>query len=246
MFMYDIDFERYSRQIPYPGFGEKGQSMLKKAHVVVAGLGGLGCAAAMYLAAAGIGRITVVDCDFVEQSNLNRQVLHWDEDLGEKKTTSAATKLRKLNPAVEVIPVFERINVTTARGIIKGADAVIDGLDNFDGRFILNSACAAERIPFIHGGVHGFLGEVTTIIPGETPCLECIFHNEVKKVGHFPVFGVNPALIAILQVTETIKLLAGFGDLLSGKMLYVDSNRMRFTLVDIAKRLDCKVCGQIG
>jgi len=116
-------------------------------------------------------------------------------------------------------------------------------MDNFATRFILNSACVAERIPFIHAGVHGLLGEITTIIPGKTPCLACIFPGVPQRQGGVPVFGVTPALIAILQVMETIKLIAGFGNLLAGKMLYVDAEKMEFNLIDLTKRPDCKVCG---
>lgn len=238
------DLIRYERQILYSGFGEEGQRRLKEANVVVAGLGGLGCSASLYLACAGVGHITIVDCDFVELSNLNRQVLHWEEDIGRKKSFSAAHKLIKLNASIEVTPVFERITEDNARDIIKGAHAVLDGMDNFETRFILNSACVAEGIPFIHAGVHGLLGEVTTIIPGETPCLACMFPGLPERRGEIPVFGVTPALIAILQVTETIKLLARFGNLLTGKMLYVNGERMEFTFVEFTRRSECKVCGE--
>lgn len=234
---------RYGRQILYPDFGEEGQRKLKESHVVVAGLGGLGCAASVYLACAGVGHLTIVDCDCVELSNLNRQVLHWEEDVGEKKPFSAARKLAKLNPSIEVRPLFQRITHDSVGAIIMGADVVVDAMDNFETRFILNSACVAERIPFIHAGVYGLLGEITTIIPGKTPCLACIFPDIRKKQDSIPVFGVTPALMAILQVTETIKLLAGFGNLLAGKMLYVDAGKMEFNLADLTKRPDCKVCG---
>lgn len=239
----ESDLIRYERQILYPRFGEEGQGRLKQSHVVVAGLGGLGSAASMYLACAGVGHITIVDSDFVELSNLNRQILHWEEDAGEKKPLSAAQKLTKLNSSIEVTPVCERVTADNVRDIIKGAQVVIDGMDNFETRFILNSACVAEGIPFIHAGVHGLLGEVTTIVPGETPCLACIFPSVPGRKRRIPVFGVTPALIAMLQVTEAIKLLAGFGNLLAGKMLYIDIERMEFNLANLTKRPNCKVCG---
>jgi molybdopterin/thiamine biosynthesis adenylyltransferase len=185
------DLTRYKRQILYTGFGEKGQKRLKQSHVVVAGLGGLGCSAALHLACAGIGHIT--------EHN--------------------------------------------AREIIKGADLVIDGTDNFKTRFILNKACVAEGIPFIHGGVQGLFGEVTTIIPGKTPCLACIFPEVPQRRSTIPVFGVTPALIAILQVIEAIKLLAGFGSLLTGKMLYFNGETMDFTFCNLVKNPNCQVCG---
>ena len=239
----ESDLVRYGRQILYPSFGEEGQRKLKQSHVVVAGLGGLGTAASVYLACAGIGHITMVDCDFVELSNLNRQILHWEQDIGEKKPLSAAQKLTGLNPSIEVTPIFERITEDNVRDIIKGAHTVIDGMDNFETRFILNSACVGEGIPFIHAGINGLLGEITTIIPGKTPCFACIFPQSPGEGGAFPVFGVTPALVAILQVTETIKLLAGFGDLLAGKMLYFNGETMEFTIVDLIRRPDCSVCG---
>jgi molybdopterin/thiamine biosynthesis adenylyltransferase len=237
------DLARYERQILYTDFGEEGQKKLKRSHVVVAGLGGLGCSASLYLTCAGIGHITLIDCDRVELSNLNRQILHYEEDIGEGKPFSAAQKLAKLNSSIEVIPVFNEITESNAREIIKGANLVIDGMDNIKTRFILNKACVAEGIPLVHGGVNGLFGEVTTIIPGRTPCLACIFPEVPQKKGVFPVFGVTPALIAILQVTEAIKLLAGFGSLLTGKMLYFNGDTMDFTYTNLVKNQNCKVCG---
>jgi molybdopterin/thiamine biosynthesis adenylyltransferase len=237
------DLTRYERQILYTGFGEKGQKRLKQSHVVVAGLGGLGCAASLYLACTGVGHITLIDCDRVELSNLNRQVLHYEEDIGEEKPLSAAQKLAKLNSSIEVTPVFKKITERNARELIKGADLVIDGMDNFQTRFIINKACVAAGIPFIHGAIHGLFGEVTTILPGKTPCLACLFPEVPQRRSTIPVFGVTPALIAILQVTEAIKLLAGFGSLLTGKMLYFNGDTMNFTFCNLVKNQNCKVCG---
>jgi len=237
------DLARYGRQILYASFGEKGQEKLKQSHVVVAGLGGLGCAASLYLTCSGVGHVTLLDCDCVELSNLNRQVLHYEEDIGERKPFSVAQKLAKLNSSIEVTPVFKKITEHNAREVVKGANLVIDGMDNFKTRFILNEACVAEGIPFIHGGVHGLFGEITTILPGKTPCLSCIFPEVPHRKGPFPVFGVTPALIAILQVTEAIKLLAGFGSLLTGKMLFFNGETMDFTFCNLVRNPDCKVCG---
>lgn len=237
------DLVRYERQILYPDLGEKGQEKLKRSHVVVTGLGGLGCAASLYLTCAGIGHVTLIDCDRVELSNLNRQVLHYDEDIGERKPFSAAEKLVKLNSSIEVTPVFRKITTRNARELIKGANLVIDGLDNLKTRLIVNKACVAEGIAFIHGGVYGLFGEVTTILPGRTPCLACIFPEFPHGKLELPVFGVTPSLIAILQVTEAIKLLAGFGSLLTGKMLYFNGDTMDFTLCDLTKNQNCRICG---
>jgi len=239
----ESDLIRYGRQISYPGFGEGGQRKLKRSHVVVAGLGGLGTVSSVYLACSGIGHITIVDSDFVELSNLNRQILHWEGDIGERKTLSAARKLATLNPSVEVTPIFERITRSNVEGIIGGAHAVIDGMDNFETRFILNSACVGAGIPFIHAGINGLLGEITTIIPGKTPCFACIFPQAPAEGGAIPVFGVAPALMAALQVTEALKLLAGFGDLLASKMLYFNGETMESTVVDLVRNPECSVCG---
>ncbi|MFP3975722.1 MAG: HesA/MoeB/ThiF family protein [Dehalococcoidia bacterium] len=238
------DLTRYSRQIMVPDFGEEGQRKLKRAHAVVAGVGGLGSPASIYLACAGVGHVTLIDCDFVELSNLNRQILHYEDDIGEKKTVSAARKLTRLNPQVEVTPLFERITEDNAKELIKGVDVVVDGLDSFESRLTLNSACVNMRIPFIHGGIWGLLGQVTTIIPGKTPCLSCITPELPEKKMTFPAFGVTPAVIGSLEATEAIKLLSDFGDLLAGKALYFNGENMSVSLVEITRRTDCEICGK--
>ncbi|MFP3879945.1 MAG: HesA/MoeB/ThiF family protein [Dehalococcoidia bacterium] len=237
------DLARYERQILYPDFGRRGQEKLKRSHVVVAGLGGLGCSASLHLASTGVGHITLVDNDRVELSNLNRQVLHYEEDIGEKKPFSAARKLAELNSSIEFTPAFEKITECNAEEIIKGADLVIDGMDNLETRFVLNKACVARRIPLIHGAIHGLLGQITTIIPGKTPCLACILPEVAPRKALFPVFSVTPGVIAVLQVTEAIKLLAEFGSLLTGKMLYFNGETMDFTCRNLVRNPNCRVCG---
>ena len=237
------ELERYSRQILINGFGEEGQKRLKESRIVVAGVGGLGCTASTYLACAGVGHVTIVDHETVELSNLNRQILYWVENIGEKKATSAAAKLVKLNPSIQVTALDTEIKADNARDIIKGSSVVIDGMDTFEMRSILNRACVSEAIPFIHGGIWGLNGQVTTIIPGETPCFACIYPQKPKELKPFPVFGVTPALIGIVQAIEAIKLLAGFGRLLTSKMLYINETTMDFGFRDLAKNPDCEVCG---
>ena len=237
------DLERYDRQIRYDGFGEEGQEKLKTSHVIVAGAGGLGCPASTYLACAGVGRITIIDDGIVDLSNLNRQILHWQEDIGQKKVASATAKLARLNPSVQILPKATRITRRNATRLIKGANVVIDAMDNFEARAVLNQACVSEAIPFIHGGVWGLCGQVTTIIPGETPCLECIYPEKPVDQGVFPVFGVTPGLIAMIQAVEAIKIIAGFGRLLAGRMLYINEANMDFCLRELIKNPDCPVCG---
>ena len=239
----ESDLIRYGRQISYPGFGEDGQRKLKQSHVVVAGLGGLGTASSVYLACGGIGHITIVDGDLVELSNLNRQILYGEGDIGKRKTHLAARKLATLNPSVKVTPIFKRIIRSNVGDIIEGAHVVIDGMDNFETRFILNSACVGAGIPFIHAGINGLLGEITTIIPGKTPCFACIFPQAPVEGEAITAFGVTPALMAALQVMEALKLLAGFGDLLAGRMLYFNGETMDFTMVDLVRDPECSVCG---
>lgn len=216
---------------------------LKEARVVVAGTGGLGCSIALYLTAAGIGKLTLLDMDSVQESNLNRQILHWEEDIGRKKVVSAASKLAHVNPNITVIPLDIEITGENARDLIHGADLVMDGMDNFKTRLILNQACYQEGIPFIHGGIYGLMGEVTTIIPGKTPCLQCILPPAPANKGAFPVFGATPALVASVQVMEAVKLLAGFGSLLTGRMLYLNGDTMSFNMVKLRSNPDCPVCG---
>jgi len=240
----EYDLLRYRRQIFYPYLGEEGQDKLKQAHVVLAGAGGLGSPNALYLAAAGIGRLTLIDDDVVSLSNLNRQILHYDEDIGRDKVVSASEKLGRLNPAVQVRPVKARITETNVASLIEGADVVVDGMDNFETRLILNRACVDRGIPFIHGGVHSLMGEVTTIIPGKTPCFACLCQEIPEQEEEIPVLGPLPGMIACVQVMETIKYLAGFGTLLAGRMLFIDGSDMTFSTIHIEKARNCPVCGE--
>lgn len=234
---------KYNRQIILPSFGEEGQRKLKSSHIIVAGMGGLGSPISIYLACAGVGKLTLIDFDTVELSNLNRQILHWDEDIGERKVISAARKLRRINPLVEVIPVEAKITEANIRELIREADIVMDAMDNMETRFIINEACIREGIPFIHGGIYGLMGEATTIIPGRTPCLECIYPRGTETKKPFPVFGATPALIASIQVMEAIKLIGGFGKLLAGRMLYFNGENMEFWIADIERNPNCPICG---
>ena len=237
------DRVRYDRQILYPDFGEEGQRKLRQAHVLIAGVGGLGSPVAIYLACAGVGKLTLVDSDAVELSNLNRQILHGEADIGENKVFSSAHKLKQLNSTVELEPLAERITAESLPTLLYGVDLVMDCLDSMETRFILNEGCVKTDIPLIHGGIDGMLGEITTIIPHKTPCFACIFPQGVEGKKPVPVFGCTPALIASLQVMEAIKLLAGFGELLTGRMLYVNGEGMEFMTTPLQKNTRCRVCG---
>ena len=240
----EYDLLRYRRQIYYPYLGEEGQEKLRNAHVVIAGVGGLGSPNALYLAAAGIGHLTLIDRDVVSLSNLNRQILHYDQDIGREKVLSGADKLRLLNPTVQVTTVMKQIDEGNAADLIAGAQVVMDGMDNFETRLILNRACVRLGIPFIHGGVHSLMGEVTTIIPGKTPCFACLCQDIPEQEEEIPVLGPLPGMIACVQVMEAIKYLAGFGTLLAGRMLFIDGSDMTFSTINIEKAKQCPVCGE--
>jgi len=238
------ELARYHRQLLIPDFGEEAQRKLKDSHVIVIGIGGLGCASATYLTAAGVGRITLIDFDVVELSNLNRQVLYWEEDIGEKKVLVAQRKLSRLNSGTEIIPIFAKITEANVFSLIDGAEVVLDGLDNFATRLLVNAACVRHKIPYIHGGVSRFRGLVTTIIPGKTPCLACIYPEGSQGGGGLGVLGVIPALIANFQALESIKLLIGQSPSLAGKLLRFNGNDMKFRIDEIKRNESCKVCSQ--
>jgi len=233
---------RYNRQLIIPDFGEEGQRKLRSSHVVITGLGGLGCASATYLTAAGVGHITIVDFDTVELSDLNRQILYWEEDIGEKKVVAAQRKLSKLNPMVEIIPMFAQITEENVFSIINKAQVVVDGLDNLATRLVVNSACVKQKTPYIYGGVSRLRGMVTTIIPGKTPCLSCVYPERSQRGESLGVLGVVPALIANLQVLEAIKLLIGHSPSLAGKLLFYNGDDLRFRIYDIKRNKNCLVC----
>jgi adenylyltransferase/sulfurtransferase len=225
-----------------PDFGEAGQGKLKDSRVIIVGMGGLGCASATYLTAAGVGHITIVDFDTVELPDLNRQILYWDEDIGEKKVIAAQRKLSQLNPSVEITPIFARIVAENVLSLINGAQVVVDGLDNPATRLVVNSACVKQKIPYIYGGVSRLRGMITTIIPGKTPCLACL---SPEGVGGLGVLGVTPAIVASLQALEAIKLLIGHSPSLAGKLLLFNGDDMKFQLREIRRNEGCPVCSPL-
>ncbi len=240
------ELERYDRQIMIRGFGEEGQEKLKRAKVFVAGGGGLGSPSSIYLAAAGVGTIRIVDHGSVELSNLNRQVLHWGEDIGRRKVASAAEKLKKLNPEVEIEAIDERITEANVSQLVAGFDLVVDAMDNLPTRYLLNKAALEKDIPFFHGAVYGFEGRAMTIIPGKTACLECVYHSATTPGGKFPVIGVAPAVIGCIQAAEVIKYIVGIGELLTDKLLIYDGLNLQFTEFKVKKDPNCKHCGHLG
>lgn len=237
----DSDRSRYDRQMMIEGIGEEGQKRLKEAEVFVAGAGGLGSPISIYLAVAGVGKLRIVDKDTVEKSNLNRQILHFEGDIGKSKVQSAKEKLTSLNPDIEVEPLEEEITEDNVMELVGDADVILDAMDNFETRFALNRASQELGIPLMHGAIYGLEGRATTIVPGRTGCLKCTFKKAPPKVV-FPVIGVTPALIGVIQATETIKYITGVGELLENRLLIYDLEYQTFREVKLAKDPDCEVC----
>ena len=236
--------ERYDRQIMLTEIGEAGQEKLKRASVFIAGAGGLGSPAAIYLTAAGIGRIRLVDHDRVDRSNLNRQVLHWDNDIGRSKVESATEKLKRLNPEVEIEAIEETITEANLSELLTGFDLIVDAMDNLTTRYLLNKAALDNNIPFFHGAIYGFEGRAMTIIPHKTACLRCVYRGVIPE-EKFPVIGVTPAVIGCIQATEVIKYIVGIGELLTNKLLNYDALNMEFTEFNVKKDTHCEHCGHM-
>lgn len=235
---------RFDRQIRIPRWGVEGQERLKRARVGIIGTGGLGSPITIYLAVAGIGRIVLADGDVVERSNLNRQILHWDRDIGRKKAASAEEKLRQLNPEMEIISYDREITGENIEEVFRDVDAVVDALDNLPSRFLLNEFAVRHRLPLFHGAVWGLEGRASTIIPGKTVCLRCIYPEELPEEV-FPVAGVTPALIGVIQATEVLKYFTGIGELLLNQLLIYDGEMMSFSKLSLKRESHCPVCGSL-
>jgi len=240
------DLLRYDRQMRIPGWGEEGQKKVKSATVVVAGVGGLGCPMSVYLAAAGVGTLIVIDRDKVEPSNLNRQVLHWDKDVGRYKVESAVEKLRQLNPTIQIKGLTTEITEANAKELVGGSNVVMDGMDNFATRFALNGACVELDIPFVHAAIYGLEARLMTIIPHKTACLRCLLPSLPPEVKPFPVLGATPGTVACLQAMEALKLITGVGEPTNGNLVHIDGQFLRFRRLKVRRNPDCPVCGNTG
>ncbi len=238
------ELARYDRQLGLRGFGEQGQEKLKKARVFIAGAGGLGSPISIYLAIAGVGTIRLADHDTVELSNLNRQILHGNGDIGERKVDSAVQKLKTLNKDVTVEAVAEMITEENVSRLVDDCDLIVDATDNLPTRYVLNRAAIEKNIPFFHGAVYGFEGRAMTVIPGRTACLWCIYQGRVTE-GKLPVIGVTPAVIGCLQATEVIKYLTGIGEILTDQLLMYDGLNLEFTKLEVKRDPNCQHCGHL-
>ena len=233
------EIARYARHLSLAGFGPEAQEKLKRGRVLVIGAGGLGCPALLYLAAAGVGRIVIMDGDRVDVSNLQRQVLFTEADTGQLKVDAAARRLRALNPLIEVVPVAERFTRDNALERLRDCDVVVDGSDNFSTRYLVNDACVLAGKPFVYGAIQGFEGQASVFNWRGGPTYRCLF-PEPPEPGTVPncseagVLGVLPGLVGTIQATEAIKLLTGIGESLSGRLLLWDSLTMTLRTVKLA------------
>ncbi|MGE0472455.1 MAG: ThiF family adenylyltransferase [Nitrospirales bacterium] len=239
---------RYSRHILLPEVGGKGQKKLSQAKVFIVGAGGLGCPVAYYLAAAGIGTIGLIDSDVVDLSNLQRQVLHHTPDVGHSKVQSAKEKIHALNPDVNVETYESRFTSDNARELIRKYDVVIDGVDNFPAKFLINDVCVMEGKPFVHGGILKFEGRVFTIMPNESACYRCIFKNPpppgvVPTCQEAGIIGVVAGIIGTIQATEAIKVILKIGRPLADRILDFDARTTTFREIRVKRNLNCQLCG---
>ena len=238
---------RYSRHIILQDVGVEGQEKISTGKVLIVGAGGLGAPVALYLAAAGVGTIGIIDGDVVDLSNLQRQIIHFTADVNKAKVLSAKEKINQLNPDVKVITYYELLTAANALEIIKDYDFVVDGTDNFPVKFLINDACVQAQKPFSHGGILRFEGQAITVLPG-TACYRCIFHappppNAVPTCSQAGVLGAIAGILGTIQAAEVLKYLTGVGELLTNRLLTFDAKTMEFRTIKVKHNQRCAVCG---
>jgi len=242
------EIQRYSRHLILPDVGVEGQQKLKAARVLIVGAGGLGSPVALYLAAAGVGTLGLIDFDVVDVSNLQRQILHGTKDVGRSKLESARARLHDVNPHVRVETYETRLTSANALEIIRGYDIVVDGTDNFATRYLTNDACVLLGKPNVYGSIFRFEGQASVFGMADGPCYRCLF-PEPPPPGSVPscaeggVFGVLPGIVGTIQATETIKLILGIGETLAGRLLLIDAQSMQFRAMTLRKDPACPACG---
>lgn len=239
--------ERYQAHLTLPEIGAEGQRRMLDSSVLLVGIGGLGCPAAQYLAAAGIGKLGLLDDDIVDRSNLQRQVLFSLDDLDANKADVAAARLARLNPDVELVPMVERLSASNAAGLIDGWDLVIDGSDNFATRYVVNDACVLAGVPLVSGSIYQFEGQVTVVSSPLGPCYRCIFpappaeQAPCREVG---VLASLPGVVGTILATEAIKLAVGVESALIGRLLLIDVRDSSFRSVRLTRDPGCALCGE--
>jgi sulfur-carrier protein adenylyltransferase/sulfurtransferase len=244
------DLTRYSRHLILPEVGVEGQRRLKAARVLCVGTGGLGSPLALYLAAAGVGTLGLVDFDVVDASNLQRQIIHSTADIGRKKLDSAEEKLKALNPALNVVKHETMLSSANALDILKDYDVIADGTDNFPTRYLVNDACVLLGKPNAYGSIFRFEGQASVFAAKDGPCYRCLYPEPpppglVPSCAEGGVLGILPGLIGVIQATEAIKLILGIGEPLIGRLLLVDALKLRFRELKLRKNPDCPVCGTL-
>jgi len=242
------ELSRYHRHLALPELGREGQERLKRARVVVIGAGGLGSPAALYLAAAGVGRLGLVDCDRVELSNLQRQVLFDTASVGRLKTEAARDRLLALNPEIDVIAHTLTLCAQNVSNVLRSYDLVLDGTDRLSTRYLVNDACVLLGKPLVSAAIHRFEGHAMTYLPGRGPCYRCLFpaaeEGVVASCSEAGVLGVLPAVLGAVQATEAIKILTGIGEPIVGRLITYDALELRFLELPVTRRADCAVCGE--
>lgn len=239
--------ERYDRHLRLPEIGIAGQRRLLDSRILLVGAGGLGSPSALYLAAAGVGTLALIDDDHVERSNLQRQVLHDEGSIGQAKVQSAARRLEAINPGIRIEQIRQRLEDDNAAALLEGYDVVIDGADNFATRYRVNAACLERGIPWVYGAVQRFQGQASVFLPGQGPCYRCLFPEPppaefAPSCSEAGVLGVLPGLIGMIQATEAIKLLLGLGTSLAGRILTYDALTMRFGEIALPRDPQCPGC----
>lgn len=238
------ELKRYTRQMMMEGWGNEIQEKLKKSTVFIAGAGGLGSPVSIYLAVAGIGNIRICDFDSPDMSNLNRQILHNHNRVGINKAISAKQTLSELNPHINITAFTDKIVAENVDELVGDSDLILDCMDNFPTRYLLNETAIRKKIPMVHGSIWGMDGRLTFISPPETPCLSCIFPESPPKEV-FPVVGATPGVIGTLQALEAIKYLAGIGDNIKGKILVWEGTKVEFRKYRAYKDPACPVCSKL-
>ena len=241
--------ERFSRQILLADVGVEGQEKIFAAKVLLIGVGGLGSPVSLYLAAAGIGTLGLVDNDVVDLSNLQRQIVHFTKDIGRSKVESAEQKLHALNPEVKLRTYNQHLDIDNIADIIGGYDFVVDGTDDFPTKFMINDACVSAGIPFSHGGILRFDGQTMTVLPGKSACYRCVFRNSpppdiasaCSKAG---ILGAVAGMLGTIQAAEVVKYVTGVGELLTDTLLTFDALTMEFRKIILKRRPDCAACGE--
>ncbi len=241
-FLTQDELKRYNRQIILQGWGDDAQLRIRESTVFIAGVGGLGSAASLYLAAAGAGTLRICDDGEVELSNLNRQIIHSNESQGTKKVFSAAERIADVNPHVHTVSLDRRIDDRSISDLVADSDIIVDCMDNFDTRYILNRYAAQRGIPMVHAGIFGMAGQITFIESPATPCLQCIF-PEAPPPEVFPVVGATVGVIGSLEALEVLKYLTGTGELLKSRLLLFEGDIMKFEELPLEKNPSCAVCG---